>query len=75
MRATEKSVNRRRKQSRRGDLTERLIKILLPLAEACARFPQNLAATAGSQDRRLFFRLLIYMLKRLGYPLAGHIRR
>jgi hypothetical protein len=48
MRATEKSVNRRRKQSRCDVLTERLIKILLLLAEACARFLQNLAATAGS---------------------------
>jgi hypothetical protein len=36
MRATENSVNRPHKQSRRFDLTDRLIIIALLLAEACA---------------------------------------
>ncbi len=46
MRATEKSVDRRRKQSRRGDLTERLIKILLLLAEG-RRTQSELARLCG----------------------------
>lgn len=46
MRATEKSVNRRRKQSRRGDLTERLIKILLLLADG-PRTQSELARLCG----------------------------
>jgi len=43
MNAPEKSVNRRRKHSRRGDLTERLIKILLLLAEG----PRTKSELAG----------------------------
>jgi len=54
MRATEKSANPRRKQSLRGNLADRLIIILLLLAEAFTRFPQSLVVAAGSQDRRLF---------------------
>lgn len=46
MSAPEKSVNRRRKRSHRGDLTERLIKILLLLAEG-PRTQSELARLCG----------------------------
>src|SRR5262245_49113610 len=46
MNAPEKSVNRYRKQSHRGDLTERLIKILLLLAEG-QRTQSELAGICG----------------------------
>ncbi|HEY8461125.1 MAG TPA: hypothetical protein VIM99_12130, partial [Blastocatellia bacterium] len=46
MRATEKPVKLRRKQSRRGDLTERLIRILLLLAEG-QRTQSELARLCG----------------------------
>src|SRR6266545_163198 len=46
MRATEKPVKLQRKQSRRGDLTERLIKILLLLAEG-RRTQSELARLCG----------------------------
>jgi hypothetical protein len=42
VRATNKSASRHHKHFRRGDLTERLIKILLPLAEPARDFRRTL---------------------------------
>jgi len=47
MRSPEKSINRRRKQSRRGDLTERLIK-------SCCRSPSLRMISAEPRSDRCF---------------------